>query len=165
MEEERKVPLKRQTRETYGQEYDKHLFEQYKLYVEMADRVSSRRMLSNSFFVGVHTALIAAFAVLLKERLLTPTLIGTVPFESLLLLCFLWWRIVASYRRLNSGKFKVIQEIEQLLPLAPYDAEWEVLGGGKDPKRYRPITQVENWVPLCFGVLYILLGIAMFVKA
>ncbi|MEW6574185.1 MAG: hypothetical protein AB1374_11195, partial [Bacillota bacterium] len=165
MEEERTVLLTRQTRETYGQEYDKHLFEQYKLYVEMADRVSSRRMLANSFFVGVHTALIAAFAVLLKERILTPTLVGTVPFVSVLLLCFLWWRIVASYRQLNSGKFKVIHEIEQLLPLAPYKAEWKILGEGKNLKRYRPITHVENWVPLCFGLLYILLGIALFVKA
>lgn len=62
------MSLIRQNKESYGAEFEKHLFEQYKLYVEMADRISARRMLANSFFVGVHTALITAFTVLLKEN-------------------------------------------------------------------------------------------------
>jgi hypothetical protein len=68
-----------------------------------------------------------------------------------------WWRIVQSYRQLNSGKFAVILAIEARLPLAPYAAEWEALGRGKDPKRYLPLTHVENWVPGLFGLLYLLL--------
>ena len=44
--------LLRQSKNTYGTEFENHLFGQYKLYVDMADRVSSRRMLANSFFVG-----------------------------------------------------------------------------------------------------------------
>lgn len=63
---ETELNLRRQSKEAYGSEFEKHLFEQYKLYVEMADRISARRMLANSFFVGVHTALITAFTVLLK---------------------------------------------------------------------------------------------------
>ena len=47
--------LLRQSKDTYGTEFENHLFDQYKLYVEMADRISARRMLANSFFVGVHT--------------------------------------------------------------------------------------------------------------
>lgn len=156
--------LIRSTKEVYGANYENHILEQYKLCVEMADRVSSRRMISNSFFVGVHTALIAAFTVLLKEKVLTPTIIGLMPFVAVLLLCFLWWRIVVSYRHLNSGKYKIIQEIEQHLPLAPYDAEWSVLGEGKDPKYYRPITHIENWVPFCFGLLYILMAVSLFIS-
>ncbi len=53
--------LIRQSKENYGGEFNQHLFEQYKLYVKMADRISARRMLANSFFVGVHTALILSF--------------------------------------------------------------------------------------------------------
>ncbi len=165
MKEKSLSSLLRQSKEVYGEDYQNHLIEQYKLYVEMADRVSSRRMLANSFFVGVHTALVAAFVVLLKEKILTPTILGMIPFVSVLLLCFLWWRVVESYRQLNSGKFKVVHQIEQLLPLAPYDAEWKMLGEGKDGKKYRPLTHVENFVPLCFALLYLLLGIALFVRA
>lgn len=156
--------LNRQSKKSYGIEYGKHLFEQYKLYVELADRISARRMLANSFFVGVHTALITAFAVLLKEKMLLPSLIGLAPFLAVILLCFVWWRVGHSYRQLNSGKFKVVHALEQMLPVAPYDAEWIALGGGKDRKLYLPLTHIENWVPVCFGVLYVLLAINLYSK-
>lgn len=159
------VSLDRQSRESYGPEYDKHLFEQYKLYVEMADRISARRMLANSFFVGVHTALITAFTVLLKEDILHRSIVGYAPFVAVILLCFVWWRIVGSYRQLNSGKFKVVHALESRLPVAPYDAEWVVLGSGKNPNLYRPLTHVENWVPLCFALLYLLLAGALWCQA
>ena len=103
--------LPRQTKDVYGAEFEKHIFEQYKLYVEMADRISARRMLANSFFLGIHTALITAFTVLLKEKILSATLIGLSPFFAVIVLCYVWWRIVHSYRQLNSGKFKVIHSI------------------------------------------------------
>lgn len=148
--------------EEYGAAYQNHLLEQYKLYVEMADRVSARRNLANSFFVGVHTALIAAFALLIKEKLLSPAMYGWAPFIAVITLCYVWWRIVHSYRQLNSGKFKVIHELEQRLPAAPWDAEWKVLGEGKQPGLYRPITHVENYVPLCFALLYALLALALY---
>ena len=44
-----------------------------------------------------------------------------------------------------------------MLPVAPYAAEWTALGSGKDRKRYLPLTHVENFVPVCFGILYVLL--------
>lgn len=154
----------RQPKETYGAEFEKHLFEQYKLYVEMADRISARRMLANSFFVGAHTALITAFTVLLKEKILLPTLLGLAPFFAVILLCYVWWRVVHSYRQLNSGKFKVVHALEQMLPVAPYDAEWEALGKGKDRKLYLPLSHIENWVPVSFGVLYALLALTLYCK-
>jgi hypothetical protein len=36
-----------------------HLLEQYKLYIEMADRISSRRQSANSFFLSLNTTLVA----------------------------------------------------------------------------------------------------------
>jgi hypothetical protein len=157
--------LDRQPKNSYGAEYERHMFEQYKLYVEMADRLSARRMLANSFFVGVHTALITAFTVLIKEGILHRGLIGYAPFVAVVLLCFVWWRIVSSYRQLNSGKFKVVHALESRLPVAPYDAEWVALGGGKNPNLYRPLTHIENWVPLCFALLYFLLAVALWCQA
>lgn len=159
---ENNLNLMRQEADAYGHEFRGHLFEQYKLYVEMADRVSSRRMLANSFFVGVHTILVTAFTVLLKEQVLQASLLGILPFLAVLLLCFVWWRVVYSYRQLNTGKFKVIIALEQMLPIAPYDAEWVALGEGKDRRLYLPLTHIENWVPACFGVLYLLLAIALY---
>ena len=156
------LQLLRQAKEAYGADYEKHVFEQYKLYVEMADRISARRMLANSFFVGVHTALITAFTVLLKEKVLQPSLAGLAPFLAVVLLCFIWWRVVYSYRQLNSAKFKVVHALEQMLPVAPYDAEWNAMGRGSNARLYLPLTHVENWVPVCFGLLYLLLAFTLY---
>lgn len=154
----KRTNLIRQNKSSYGPQFETHLLEQYKLYVEMADRISARRINANSFFVGIHTALIAALTVLIKEKILLPTLLGLTPFYVVILLCYIWWRIIKSYRQLNSGKFLVIHELEQLLPVAPYDEEWNLLGEGKNSSLYLPFTHVENFVPLCFVILYILLA-------
>ena len=140
----------------HGGPYRQHLFDQYKLAVEMADRVSARRMQANSFFLAVNTALLTVFANLVKDKTLAG-FSGALPIVALLALCFVWWRIVQSYRQLNTGKFEVILAIEARLPLAPYAAESEALGLGKQPKLYLPLTQLENWVPGLFGLLYLLL--------
>lgn len=145
----------------YGSRYGDHLVEQYKLYVEMADRISARRALANTFFVGLHTALVTAFTVLLKEGILPRNVMGYAPLLAVILLCYVWWRVIVSYRQLNAGKFRVIHQLEELLPVAPYAAEWAALGEGNEPQLYRPLTHVENWVPLSFAILYGLLVLSL----
>lgn len=152
--------LLRANPETYGDHYCQHRFDQYKLAVDMADRVSARRMQANTFFLAVNTGLLTLFANLVKERILTGPF-GVFPIVALLLLCVVWWQIVDSYRQLNADKFKVILAMEALLPLAPYNAEQTAAGQGEEDKRYRPLTRVESWVPGLFGLLYGLLLVAM----
>jgi len=152
--------LLRTSEADYGDSYRQHLFDQYKLAVEMADRVSARRMQANTFFLAVNTGLLTVFASLAKDRIISG-FTGALPIIALLVLCFVWWRIVRSYRQLNSGKYAVILDLETMLPAAPYAAEWKALGEGKDPRRYLPLTHVENWVPRLFGLLYLLLLLAV----
>lgn len=152
--------LLRASETEYGDHYRQHLFDQYKLAVEMADRVSARRMQANTFFLAVNTGLLTVFASLAKDKIISG-FTGALPIIALLVLCFVWWRIVGSYRQLNNGKYAVIHDIESLLPAALYAAEWKALGEGKDPKRYLPLTHVENWVPRLFGLLYLLLLLAV----
>jgi hypothetical protein len=144
--------------------YEKHLIEQYKLAVEMADRVSARRMLANSFFVAVHTAIIAAISFLAKEGYFTFSYMSLVLFAAAFVLCVLWWAILDSYRKLNSGKFKVIGKIEERLPLAIYGAEWIALGQGKKWSLYTPLTHIEQWVPWAFFLTYAGLAIVVATK-
>lgn len=151
-------------RELYGDSYNAHFFEQYKLYLEMADRISARRMLANSFFLGVNTTLVTVFSTL-ASKFKIPTVWIIPPFIAVLLLCFVWWRIVNSYRQLNSGKYAIVGEMEKYLPSKPYAAEWVILGKGKDPKLYRPLTHVENWVPILFAILYFILAVIFSVSA
>lgn len=152
--------LLRASEDGYGDLYRQHLFDQYRLVVEMADRLSARRMQANTFFLAVNTGLLTVLANLVKDGIISG-IAGALPLIAVLVLCYGWWRIVGSYRQLSSGKHAVILEIETLLPAAPYAAEWAVLGEGRDPRRYLPLTRVETWVPRLFALLYLLLLLAV----
>jgi hypothetical protein len=81
------------------------------------------------------------------------------------LLCYVWYRLVRSYGQLGRGKYRVIHCIEQQLPLAPYLAEWDVLGRGHDSKLYLPLTRVEVTIPWVFLVLYLALAVYRTISA
>lgn len=134
-------------------EYEKRLFEQYKLYVELADRISQRRSLANTFFVTTNSALFAVASWLQKDVGHYLYLISAVG----ILVSFFWFFIIRSYKQLNSGKFKVIHEIEQQLPINMFDYEWEILGNGESFKKYWPLSHVEQKIPVVFGLLYLAL--------
>jgi hypothetical protein len=145
-------------RDEYGPSCRDHSIEIYKIYVEMADRISQRREKANTFFLTVNAALIAflakdAFGTATTPRRMVECL---VPIAAIVL-CYLWYRIIRSYKDLNSAKFKVIHELERHLPMRPYDAEWESVGRGKDPKLYLPFTRVEIVVPWLFVALHLAL--------
>jgi hypothetical protein len=55
----------------------------------------------------------------------------------------LWYFLIRSYRDLNSAKFNVVHLVESELPLKLYDAEWEMVGRGKNRKLYLPVTFVS----------------------
>jgi hypothetical protein len=142
----------------YGPSYRDHSLEIYKTYLEMADRISDRREKANSFFLAVNTALIAIFAKdAIAGSVASHSAELLVPLAAIVL-CYLWYRIIRSYRDLNSAKFKVIHAIERQLPLRPYDAEWESVGRGKNTKLYLPFTHVEGIVPLLFMLFHLILA-------
>ncbi|MGW1835962.1 RipA family octameric membrane protein [Streptomyces sp. BBFR2] len=139
------------------QTYQGAVLEQYKLCVEMADRVSSRRNLTNTFFLTLNTAVVAAAAagggVTGGHFSVWVRLAGLV---ILLTQCLAWFVTMRSYRQLNAAKFAVIGALERKLPALAYsDAEWGALGEGRDWRRYLPLTYVEQWVPSIFAVAYV----------
>ncbi len=139
----------------YGEYYKPHLLEQYKLYVEMADRISARRQNINSFFLSVNTAIIALVSYINFGSKTTGSFYW---FGSLtgVVLCYIWYRLVRSYKDLNSAKFKVVHELEKELPAAPYDLEWEKVGKGKNSKLYLPFTHIEIYIPWVFLMIHVL---------
>ncbi|HEV7194867.1 MAG TPA: hypothetical protein VGN19_02915 [Pedococcus sp.] len=129
--------------------------EQYKLYVEMADRVSARRSLANTFFLTLNTAVFTLIGVLWKDPPRASAWLGLFPTVVLVIQCFVWFWIIRSYRQLSSGKWAVVGALEQRLPAAPSSAEWAALGRGQDPALYWPLTHVEQWVPPLFALAYV----------
>ncbi len=142
--------------------YQDAVLEQYKLYVEMADRISERRGLANTFFLTLNTAIVTAVAVFWKDH--PSALIWWLVFPLIVVLgqCFAWFYLVRSYRHLNAAKYQVIGALEERLPASPYwRAEWLALGEGKDPRKYWPLTHIENWIPILFGTVYVVGFVAL----
>ena len=139
----------------YGNEYNSHLLEMYKIFLEMMDRISSRRQSANSFFLSINTAIVAlvGYVQLGKKAGESVDFYWVVGLAGMVL-CYTWYRLTKSYKDLNSAKFKVILEVEKKLPISPYDAEWETLGKGKNAKLYLPFTKVEMAVPWIFFALH-----------
>lgn len=138
------------------------LFEQYKLAVEMADRVSARRGTANAFFFTVTSALLAT-----AESL-------TLPLASSLglVLVVAWWFLLRSYRKLNAAKFEIIGKLEDHLPVRIFGDEWDILKQQdleqslvrsrflswltKPASRYAELSLVEQVVPIVFAILYLI---------
>jgi len=153
------------------------VLEQYKMIVEMADRVSARRAGANTFFLTVNTVLASVFGIVSAAR--KPSGKGdsfdafgiVVTAVAGIVLALVWWALLRYYRRLNGAKFDVINKIEERLPVSPYADEWAILHPGepdtegertKQPwlrrVKHREATVVEQVVPWVFVVLYVILG-------
>lgn len=144
----------------YGKEYNSHLFEQYKLFLDSVEKTSDRRQQANNYFIAINTALISIIGLSFQVKIFDnatwlKSLLGLLG----IIICVIFWFLIRSYKQLNTGKFEVIHEIEKQLPLALYKYEWEILGEGKDKNKYYPFSHIELWIPWVFGTIYAILGI------
>jgi hypothetical protein len=135
-----------------------HNIEFYKLAVEMADRISARRGVANSFFLTINTGLAALLGG--QELRWYVAAAG-------IALCATWWVLLKSYRDLNSAKFDVILAMEASLPAKVFGDEWDRLK--RDPVKlalrrdairswaaqYRELGRIERIVPWVFALIYI----------
>lgn len=154
--------LQSRTPEEYGDKYQDHLLEQYKLFVETAQHTSDKRQNANNYLLTLNSSLVTLFVVFIST-------FGNHRWNALipatgLIVCFIWWSLVDSYKDLNTAKFAVIHELEEQLPVALFRHEWFVCGHNRKKKdkpvedQYVPLTHLERWVPVAFAVLYIGLG-------
>jgi hypothetical protein len=132
------------------------LLEQYKLYVEMADRISARRGLTNSFFLTLNTGIVSLVGALRKFPTGTEAWWLAILLVALLGQRFAWFYLVRSYRLLNGAKYRVVGALEGRLPASPFwRAEWWELGEGRDRTRYWPLSHIEQWIPMLFALTYV----------
>lgn len=127
------------------------LIEQYKLMAEMADRISARRGLANSFFLTVESALVAT--VTLADKRTWPIAVAGI------VVAIAWFRLLRSYRALNRAKFEVLHAMEARMPAQPFKDEWAILDqpGQSVLTRYTTLSTIEQVVPLVFVGLHGLL--------
>ena len=158
--EEKSGRLITTTRETYGERFQEHLLEQYKLYVDSSHKVSEKRISTGNYLLTVSSSLLTVFGIASTLHLASVWLI-IIPIAGMLV-SLTWFSLVISYKDLNTAKFKVIHELEHYLPAALFRYEWHSCEQGKG-KAYKPITHLERWIPIIFAAVHLVLAIYVIV--
>ena len=155
----------------------KILFEEYKMYVEIMDKTSSRRDSSNQFYLTLNSAIIT-LSTLMYGFSACPIYIANLWLIIIgiigILICYSWFQTISSFKKLNEGRFRVINLMEKKLPAQLFSAEWIHLKGDKQeaPKNvekteskseYKELTQTEVNIPKIFGFIYFIIVIIGFI--
>ena len=154
MSEQEENPLLRRSKDTYGPSVDSVLLEQYKLYVQSAENVSSRRIASIRYMLTISTALVALYGIQSATFGQGWWLIP-LPFIGIAS-AFAWLQIIKSHRSLNAIKFDLIHKFERHLPAAPFEEEWAMAERGQG-QAYKPTTDLEQILPIGFILMHLLL--------
>lgn len=129
------------------------LFQQYRIFVESAEKISERRSHLNTFFIALHSLFVSGLSFFKTEifsHIIPICIFGCI-------LAFLWWYMLCNYRSLNKAKFKIIQEIEKHLPLNLYNTEWSIYKMKKhwyNPNRYFSFSRLEMVLPWLLIIVY-----------
>jgi len=139
--------------EDYGESFQEHLLQQYKLFVDTSLDVTSKRLESNKFHLTLNSVVFGftSYLTTLNEYLV------------IVLFCFVgilisavWLKNIFAYRELNRAKFKVIHELENYLPACLFKCEEEHY-----LDKYHGLTSSEKFYPIIFMILYVvLIGLA-----
>jgi hypothetical protein len=130
----------------YGVDLQKHLLEQYKLYVSTSLDITSKRLESNKFYLTLSSVIfgIAGYLTTINQSLVISlfSVVGIV-------ISVVWIQSIRSYEVLNSAKFKVIHELEQSMPASLFKFEKKHYEG----KRHG-LASKERWCPVMFLLIY-----------
>lgn len=136
--------------------------EQYKIMVQSSESLVQRRQGTNTFFLTANGLLLTSVGLVLREGAEARShsiLIAMLAFTGLVI-SWAWRSLLLSFGQLNKGKFAVILRLEQHLPAAVFDAEWEALERGANKAVYRSFTDSEVRVPWIFIAAYVVALIA-----
>lgn len=139
-----------------------NFLDQYKMFVEMTDRLSARRVLINNSFITMMGAGAFIFSSAPKffegEKNMGSNLAVYFQFGVALgcvFLALMWHATILFHRRLARAKFQVIHEMEDHLPAKPYQLEWQYMRGadGGPVANLISLTRIEMIVPILAGIV------------
>lgn len=132
------------------------VFELYKLMVGTSEALVGRRQGVNTFFLTVNGAMLTAIGLVLQgggeQRLVAGGIFILAVTGGIL--CLAWKSLLQSFGQLNTGKFAVINRLEERLPARVFTAEWTALAEGKDKRIYLSFTSREIWAPWTTFAVY-----------
>jgi hypothetical protein len=138
------------------------MFEQYKLLVDSSHKIEERRASSNNIFIGINTLLITILVQIHPKQLGDVEVGNIITLLCLILIGILiswdWLKVIASYKKLNSLNYSLIEAFENLLPTYVFSLrgkmEAEEADSSKPSSRANIILISENLLPKAFVLIY-----------
>lgn len=125
----------------------------YEIYVRNTEEYLRHFETSNRFFVSANILMVSVISFLFESASVTGEVIYTLPIIAILV-NFLWFAIILTYRNLNSTKHEVIQNIENSFSTQPLTEELTKLSS---QKRYIRLRTIYTLIPSTFIIIYIAL--------
>jgi len=140
------------------EEQKKLKLEQYKMMVSSTEKVTDQRLKVNNLFFTVTSSILSVAFLIGKTFNFSPTsIVGLFVLTSLaFLVTFFWEKLINSYGKLNTGKFKVIDKIEKDLRTNMFEDEWRILTG---EVKYKPNSETERTIIRRFRTFILLLAV------
>ncbi|MBO4862196.1 MAG: hypothetical protein J5535_04805 [Firmicutes bacterium] len=147
-------------------EHQAELVEQYTMFQKTSEDLVARRQDVNSFYITVNSALTAIVGIVLGV-VKAPANLYVVGFMCVagIILDIAWINILTAYGTLNAAKMKVINLLEEQLPVALYDVEWRIMSDKLNNRKYVSFTSSEKRIPKLFAIIYSVIIIAIVVYA
>lgn len=122
----------------------KEIIDIWSQYTSNAEEVTNKRQNINALFITIQIAILGFVVSDLEVLGICLSLAG-------LLVSITWLFMIVSYKKLNSVKFEIINELEKNMDIKPYTEEWNRL----KTKRYIKLTTVEIACSCIFAVGFI----------
>ena len=145
----------------YSGNYRNDLLEQYKMYVELTDRINERLQRSYYSFLTINSAIVGGLgyfqiyggsdtadqSAFISIVLAIISYLGT-------LSCGAWVISIISHRDLYERRLQIINSIEERLPLSLFYAESKLLEGSFCAELHIPAAKTEALTFILFLVIY-----------
>lgn len=101
-----------------------NLLPQYKLLVETTNEISNRRENMNKFYLTLITIILGALTFISTNY---QPLFAIIPLIFIIIISISWKRHIEQYKLLNTVKFKLVNHLENYLPVYAFTKEWNLL--------------------------------------
>ena len=122
-------------------------FEQYKIFVESAEKNSEKRVTQNNIYLTINLAFLSY--ILFQKPNLVETIITS--FVGLII-CLVWLLTIINFCKRNKVKFDIINEMEEEFGNL-YKEEWKRIS------ILTPLSTYEKFLAIIFVMVYIIIPI------
>lgn len=165
---------------------DKVHFDEFKVYLESAERTTDRRLDLNKTNASLALLILAGIGAIVSwsydKDQIAPIAGLAVFLVSLLaaVFCFWWWKQIISYKELNSAKFQILNEMaeklvfpdgeEQVSSHRPFEKEWRLMEKGETLGKFGTVLALsaspsELTVPKSFLAAFLFICLSAIVVA